>query len=246
MTTLPAIFGLFFTRITLILLTPCRKTRSCIISQRRYDHGVTSPKFTSIPALCCLACSLAIAPKADAQNLIFDQRSGSDSLVLNGIPVQDNHLIQSFTPEVAAIGFVQFQAVLYPEGGSSLTRVNLRQGGTDGQIMARTDSLRIEDNGLFVRTYYFPDNVPIEPGQMYWLDVELQSLAAPALSISFELLYPSSYERGDLYTRGSPSPGFDLWFREGVVVPEPSSLVLCALGAVVILGRGCCRSASVR
>jgi hypothetical protein len=170
------------------------------------------------------------------QDLLFDQRSGPDLMIQNGVPVLDNHLFQSFTPELPAIGFVQFQAVLYPEGGSSLTRVNLRQGGIDGPIAASTDSLSIEDNGLFVRTYFFPENVSVQPGQMYWLDVELQSLVAPAVAISFELLYPSSYQGGDLYTRGSPSPDFDLWFREGMVVPEPSSWALLVSGAVLILG----------
>jgi hypothetical protein len=49
---------------------------------------------------------------------------------------------------------------------------------------------------------------------------------------------PSSYLGGDAWNNGVPSGGAaDYWFREGIVVPEPSTVALFTLGAGVILVR---------
>ena len=43
---------------------------------------------------------------------------------------------------------------------------------------------------------------------------------------------PFPYSTGTLYEFGSPDPnGFNAWFREGVLIPEPSSGVLVLVGA---------------
>src|SRR5438046_2638941 len=42
---------------------------------------------------------------------------------------------------------------------------------------------------------------------------------------------PSTYDRGDLFSNGAPSGAVDLWFQEGIVVPEPGAGWLLLLGS---------------
>ncbi len=41
------------------------------------------------------------------------------------------------------------------------------------------------------------------------------------------------YPGGSAYFNGQPQPASDLWFREGIVVPETSGLALLLAGAAV-------------
>lgn len=176
---------------------------------------------------------LAISGASQGQSLLFDQVSGPDALISFGLPVLGNgRLSQSFTPQQPAIGFVQFETVLYPAGGSSISRIHLRQGGFEGSLLASTDPLPIGGNDIAVRTYYFQNNIPITPGQMYWLEIELVSISSPAVDMSFQYHRDFGYMGGDLYHEGFQNAGLDFWFREGTVVPEPASLHLLLIGAV--------------
>ena len=47
-----------------------------------------------------------------------------------------------------------------------------------------------------------------------------------------------NYTGGTAFSQGVPSPdGTDLWFREGSVVPEPSTLPLAVIGAGALFWR---------
>jgi len=108
--------------------------------------------------------------------------------------------------------------------------VNLRQGAHDGSIISSTDPLVII-GFADVGTFYFPGNIPVTAGQMYFFDPVLKS--AGSVDVGFKS--PSPYDRGDLISNGLPSGGLaDLWFREGTVVPEPSVFALLGLGAGII------------
>ena len=181
-----------------------------------------------------LAALLVVSASTQAQDLAYDQVCGPDTLQVVGVPVVGNRLAQSFTPELPGIGFVQFQAGIYPEGGSSLSRVTLRETGLNGPVVASTETLVIGENAVGVRTYLFPGNVAIMPGQTYWLEFELLSIDAPSVNLSLQFLEPSSYEGGDLYSNGFLNAGLDFWFREGLVVPEPGSGWLLMAGALAV------------
>jgi hypothetical protein len=177
------------------------------------------------------------------QELLYDQMSGPDTLIAFGLGAVDNRLTQSFTPQLGSIGFVQLQAVVSPGGGSSLSRLDLRSGGLNGPLVASTETLMTEDNSLAVRTYYFQENIPVTPGQTYWLDITLVSLEWPAANMSFQYLYPSTYQGGDLYANEFRNPDFDFWFREGTTVPEPSAVSVVLCGAIVLHWCRFCRGA---
>jgi hypothetical protein len=46
-----------------------------------------------------------------------------------------------------------------------------------------------------------------------------------------------NYAGGDAYNQGSLVGAQDYWFREGIVVPEPSSVALLVVGAAFMLYR---------
>ena len=91
-----------------------------------------------------------------------------------------------------------------------------------------------------VTNFCFSTPVALAPGQTYYLQPVVVSGDNPWDIVILGDTYPN----GQLYGNGSYfQPGTDLWFREGVVVPEPSTLALAPLGlsCLLILGRKRCR-----
>ena len=110
--------------------------------------------------------------------------------------------------------------------------VNLRSGSLTGQIVDSTAPVALPDNfglplnGGFV-TFFFTNTVPVQPGTVYFFEPIVQSGDRWAVAGgSF------NYPGGDEYLRGTPGPA-DYWFREGVIVPEPSPCVLLLCGAAL-------------
>ena len=162
-------------------------------------------------------------------SLVVDQASGTlEEPVVNAYRTPENQLAQSFTPSLNAVGFVQLRSLLTAPSGSSVTvMVNLRQGAYDGPIISSTDPLVII-GFAGVGTFYFPGNIPVTAGQMYFFEPVLKS--AGSVDVGFKS--PSPYLSGELFINGTPSTAMtDLWFREGIVVPEPSTFSLLGLGA---------------
>jgi hypothetical protein len=80
-----------------------------------------------------------------------------------------------------------------------------------------------------VTNFYFPVPVSVAPGTTYYLQPVQQSGDANWTIVDDHFNYPG----GTWYALGTPNPeGNDLWFREGILVPEPSSWALALLGAV--------------
>jgi hypothetical protein len=170
--------------------------------------------------------------QATGQVLVVDQASGDlTEPIVNAYVIPQNDLAQSFTPSLNAVGFVQLRSLNATPSGSSVTLVvNLREGAFNGPVVSSTDPVAIVGS-VGLGTFYFPDNVPVTPGQLYFFQPVLQSLGS--LSVGFK--DPSPYLGGDLWGNGVPSPTGDLWFREGIVVPEPGALVLLLLGSGAFL-----------
>jgi hypothetical protein len=72
--------------------------------------------------------------------------------------------------------------------------------------------------------------VTVTPGQTYYFQVVEQS-GDDTWGITGDPDY--RYPGGTLFLNGVAVPHSDLWFREGIVVPEPSSMMLLLLGAGV-------------
>ena len=171
------------------------------------------------------------------QSLLVDQASGTTSDALGQYSqIPDNQIAQSFTPSFSAVGFVQLGVVVpaYPGNDQVTFAVNLRSGAYNGPIISSTDPVILVNHFGQFGTFYFPANIPVTPGQLYFFEPILQSTG----SLDIGDKSPSSYAGGDEWNNGVPSGGVaDYWFREGIVVPEPSIIALLGVGAGWVLIR---------
>ena len=170
------------------------------------------------------------------QGLLVDQASGTlAESIVNAYRTPPNDLAQSFTPSLSAVGFVQFRSLAtFPSGSSVTLVVNLRDGAYNGPILSSTDPIAVV-GFADVGTFYFPDNIAVNPGQLYFFQPVVQSPG----SIDVGFKDPSPYSNGNLWINGVMNTTGDLWFREGIVVPEPGVvwLLLLASGLFVWLRR---------
>jgi len=135
---------------------------------------------------------------------------------------------QSFTPTLSSIGFIEllfFDADIFSTNGNLVT-INLRSNAITGPILATTTSFAVSNEFFGIADFFFSSPVPVVPGVTYYLQPFIQlgdAVNAP--------LTDGSYPGGTAFSQGVPFPNYDLWFREGVVVPEPSSVGLALVGA---------------
>ena len=187
--------------------------------------------------IAAFALCVAANVKLIGQGLLVDQASGTTADALSQYTrLPDNQIAQSFTPSFSAVGFVQFSELLPAGvgGNNQVTfAVNLRSGAYNGPIISSTDPVILVNHFGQFGTFYFPSNVPVTPGQLYFFEPVL--LSTGSLDIGDKV--PSNYAGGDEWNNGVPSGGVaDYWFREGVVVPEPSVIALFGLGATALFG----------
>ncbi len=173
-----------------------------------------------------------------AQGLLVDQASGTTGeLIQVFTQIPDNQIAQSFTPSLSAVGFVQFKTYAFDDnnGAGVVFAVNLRQGAYDGPILSSTAPVVLVNRLITqVGTFYYPGNILVTPGQLYFFEAVL--LSAGSMDIGYK--FPSSYPGGEAWNNGVPSStGSDYWFREGIVVPEPSAIWLLLFGGAALLWR---------
>jgi hypothetical protein len=172
--------------------------------------------------------------------MVFDQQSATNRLVSGAdCPFQaEQPAGQSFTPALSSVGFVQFE-FLDPQPGNGLgatVYVNLRASSLSGPILGSTEPVAMPDSfSLGVTNFFFASPVSVTPGQTYCLQPVLQS----GENLWTMLAGPFNYPSGTFFEFGSPDPnGYDAWFREGVLIPEPPPglLLLLCCGGVWIAG----------
>jgi len=171
-----------------------------------------------------------------AQRLLVDQANApTGELIQNFTQIPDNQIAQSFTPSLSAVGFVQFSEFVpgFPGNDQVTFVVNLRAGAYNGPILSSTDPVILVKGPIEFGTFYFPQNIPITPGLLYFFEPVL--LSAGFLNIGYK--FPSSYPGGEAWNNGVPSGGGDYWFREGIVVPEPAAFWLFVLGSSFLFFR---------
>lgn len=181
-----------------------------------------------------LVCSASIS--VSGQGLLVDQASGTiDEIITESFQIPDQHISQSFTPSLSVVGWVQLSQYVpaFPGNDQVVFTVNLRAGAFDGPILSSTDPVVLLNHGTEIGTFYYPDNITVTPGQHYFFEPMLLSTGFLDIGDKPNSTYPA----GSSWVGGVPSGAGDVWFREGIVVPEPSAWALAALGAVAILPR---------
>jgi hypothetical protein len=166
---------------------------------------------------------------------MFDQQSSTDESLLpgSGGSMTLNPPAQSFTPALTSVGFIRLK---FDDGspfdslGASIY-VNLRANSVNGTILGSTALVTMRSGFAGVTNLFFADPVAVTPGATYFFE-PVQSAGGPWNIEVGPYVYPG----GIFYAGGNPAPGADLWFREGIIVPEPSSALLALLGAISLTG----------
>jgi hypothetical protein len=184
-------------------------------------------------ALLAKSCSVSLMIPALVSSgqgtFIYDQQSADESAGGGGfVTIQSNQpLGQSFTPTNSSVGFIRLwlsDSVL--NGLGATVYVNLRTSSITGPIFGSTDPVLMPDGfGVSSRgftSFFFSTPVPVTPGVTYYFQPVVQSG-----DNSWALIgYHYNYSGGTAFVNGTADSVNDLWFREGIVVPEPSSLSL--------------------
>ncbi|HYT60275.1 MAG TPA: PEP-CTERM sorting domain-containing protein [Haliangiales bacterium] len=193
-----------------------------------------SARFAGLPVFTIL---LLTTSRLSGQGLLVDQASGTlGEFVETFTQLPDNQIAQSFTPSLSAVGFVQLSEFVpaFPGNNAVTFAVNLREGAYNGPILSSTTPVVLVNHFTQIGTFFYPANIPVTPGQLYFFEPVL--LSAGFLDVGYKA--PSSYLGGDAWNNGVPSGGTaDYWFREGVVVPEPATIWLLLLGSGVFIWR---------
>jgi hypothetical protein len=191
--------------------------------------------------LCKLLVVLCLASvlKLHGQGFVYDQQSGTTPETINydTFDFYIQPLWQPFVPTLSSISFVQLEISDYldtnPNGAT--IGVTLWSGSPQAPtFIAGTEKVYLPpdfNNEQLtysgVATFYFATPIAMIPGQTYYLlPTELTGDDVWSIAVTDNTYTYSLYGFN----------GTELWFREGVTVPEPSDLVLLAMGGLLIAG----------
>jgi hypothetical protein len=184
-----------------------------------------------------VAIALLLPRLAIAQTFVYDQQSSDESRPgTGGIDIQaEQPTGQSFRPSLNQVGFVRLEVFdRYINNGLGATLyVNLRSDSITGPIIGSTSPISFPDNfGVWSNdfvTFFFNSPVQVQPGVTYFFQPVVQS--GDSWFVNQALGF--NYTRGSEYIYGSAFGG-DYWFREGIIVPEPSSDALLLAGTAAL------------
>jgi hypothetical protein len=160
---------------------------------------------------------------------VYDQQSSTESLpgeAIVGITSFQQPVGQSFTPSLSAIGFIRLELGdgNVGNGLGTTVSVNLRTNSITGPILGFTMPVFLPDGFGGFTNFFFSIPVSVTPGVTYYFQPVIQSGDACVVG-----RFVPDYPGGTEYINGQPDNN-DLWFREGIVVPEPSAVILVLLG----------------
>ena len=170
---------------------------------------------------------------------VYDQQSSTNEVPTGLDPyIQSSEPIgQSFVPALSSVGFVRFfvSDSIFPVGSPATIYVNLLSGSITGAVMGATSPLALPGGYSDYTTFFFPTAVTLSPGTTYYFQIVASSADDWRTRLVGVLGFNGTpYVNGVPYGNGS----YQLWFGEGIVVPEPSlPLALLTGGTVLYLRR---------
>jgi hypothetical protein len=182
-----------------------------------------------------LVISLA-AGIADGQGMFqYDQQSADEGNLLEGsLSIGSSQPTgQSFTPTLPAVDFIRlflFDAT-FANTSSGTLLINLRVDSIIGPILSESESVVLAPGFGGTVNFFFSTTVPLNPGNIYYFQPVIVS--GNSWGVNRSQFY--NYSGGTAFGNGVASPTVDLWFREGIVVPEPSATVLVLIGSGMFL-----------
>lgn len=164
--------------------------------------------------------------------VVYDQESSTDEASpFSGVAIQFYGSVgQSFTPSFNAVGFVRLRYFDITPGNSlgAVLTVKVHANAINGPILGTATPVSLSDGFIGSVNFYFPSAIPVAPNSTYFLETLVQSGDNWGTRIVGDI-----YSGGNFYGGTSPITGNDLWFREGIVVPEPCSVLLFVMGSSV-------------
>ena len=173
---------------------------------------------------------LLVVCGARGQGFLYDQQVSNINPPGGYNNIKPDPTGQSFIPTLSSVGFVQ----LYltdpdPNHAGATMYVNLWSGSLPGgTLIGQTDSISLPGVFLGSANFIFSTPPAVTPGTTYYLQPVIQ------FGDSFDtgILIVNGYANGFAVFNGLVNLSQDLWFREGIVVPEPSSALLVLAGFV--------------
>lgn len=186
--------------------------------------------------LLLLLLALAAGNSLGQGSLVYDQESSTDeTYVGGGVGIQSYGTVgQSFTPSLTTVGFFRVRIWdIAPGNATGATLIGtLRASAINGPVLGTSASLTLGDSFSGATNFVFATPVAVTPGVTYFFQVAAQSGDNWGITLRSDSLGDVNYPGGTFYGGPTSFPGNDLWFREGIVVPEPSVCTLwgCSLG----------------
>jgi hypothetical protein len=170
--------------------------------------------------------SVVISPgKVDTK---FDQTNTLPPLgMLSHNLVNFSPLGQSFTPTMTSLNFVN----LLTENGSATVKVNIRLGSISGAIVGTSQPTDIPFSvSPSVSSFRFSPPVTLTRGDVYVIEPFV--VCGNTLIGSTDA---NKYRSGNQILGGVAQTNTDLWFQEGISVPERGGWLLVRTGLIAMI-----------
>jgi hypothetical protein len=137
---------------------------------------------------------------------------------------------QEFRPTLPALDFIDVGLISMDPNDTGTFQVHLRHQGA-GQLLATSEPVSVSNGQPGLVHFSFANSVPLTPGETYFFHIPHDGPYWGAI------IGPTTYDRGSasvVEASGWPAD-YDLWFREGIVVPEPATWQLAAAASTLLL-----------
>ncbi len=188
-----------------------------------------------------MAAGYAVGAEARAESTIIDQSHVILVTHLSNATIFAP-LGQTFTPTLSGLNFVTIKlgAGLSPFEGA-IAAIEIRTG-VNGALVGTSKPTTIPASQFDMRLtdyrFDFAQTAVLTPGGLYsWTVKPISGMVMVGGS-------EADYERGEYVRWGERETGLDMYFIEGLIVPEPSALPLAAIGFGGIVRRRASRGAN--
>ena len=185
-----------------------------------------------------LLCLLLTANQSRAQGtFVMDQYSSLDeyapsaagSLIDSMMPSGTG---QSFTPSLSAIDYIRLNLNdPYPNSPThnnwATLYLTLHANSMFGPVLGSTTPVFLANDTASIVPFLFSSTITLNAGTTYYFELVVQPGSDSWAIYGAGFGYPG----GSVYQAGTPQLVSDLWFQEGIVVPEPTVLCIALIGA---------------
>lgn len=138
---------------------------------------------------------------------------------------------QEFKPTFSRVDFID--TMLWSSGPEFATfQMRIHEGTLAGRVIAVSSPVdyTFSGGGAVPVRFLFPTSALVVPDQTYVFEIPPMSIYTGAP------IGPTPYDRGRAFQPDIEIPAnYDLWFREGIIVPEPATWKLLAAATLFLI-----------